>query len=122
MNIAMFPLLVGIFLNASAQLLLKAGMDRIGYFAFSWDNVIPISLQVAMNPFIVLGMGCYVFSVIAWLMGLSRVDVSVAYPLISLGYIVTALAAYFILHENLSLSRMVGIFIILIGVYLVART
>lgn len=122
MNIAtLLPLLIGIFLNATAQLLLKAGMDRIGYFTFSWNNVIPIGMQVALNPFIIAGLGCYVFSVVAWLMGLSRIEVSVAYPMLSLAYVVTALAAYFILHENLSLARMIGIFIILIGVYLVAK-
>lgn len=122
MNIAYFPILIGIFLNATAQLLLKAGMERIGYFQFSLKNIWPIAMQVAISPYIIFGLGCYVFSVAVWLMGLSRVDVSVAYPLLSLGYIFTAVIAYFVLHENISFVRMAGIFVILIGVYLVTRT
>lgn len=122
MNIAYIPLLLGIIFNAAAQLLLKAGMDKIGYFAFSWNNVWPVGWQVATNPYIILGLGCYVLSVVVWLLGLSRVDVSIAYPLVSIGYLVTAIAAYFILHENVSLLRIAGIFVILIGVAIVARS
>jgi drug/metabolite transporter (DMT)-like permease len=122
MNIAYIPLLIGIFLNATAQLLLKAGMDRIGYFTFAWKNIMPIGLQVAANPYIIIGLACYVFSVVAWLLALSRVEVSIAYPILSLGYIVTALAAYWFLHENLSAVRIAGIVVILVGVYLVSRS
>jgi drug/metabolite transporter (DMT)-like permease len=122
MNIAMLPLLIGIFLNASAQLLLKAGMERVGYFAFNWNNLIPIGLKVAFNPFIIIGLGCYVFSVVAWLMALSRVDVGFAYPMLSLAYIVTAIAGYFLLQENLSLIRIAGIVVILAGVFLISRS
>ena len=123
MNIvALTPLLIGILLNAAGQFLLKAGMDRIGAFAFSLNNVVPIAMQVAVNPYIILGLACYGFSVIAWLMGLSRVDVSIAYPLLSLGYIVTTVAAYFLLHENVSTLRIFGILVILTGVFIVARS
>lgn len=122
MNIAYIPLLFGIFLNATAQLLLKAGMERIGYFDFSVRNLWPIGLRVAENPYIVVGLGCYVLSVGAWLMALSRVDVSVAYPLVSLGYIFTAATAYLFLHESLSPMRIVGIVVILVGVVLVTRS
>ncbi len=122
MNIAYIPLLLGIILNASGQLLLKAGMDKIGYFAFSWNNVIPIGWQVATNPYIILGLFCYVFSVAVWMLGLSRIDVSIAYPLLSLGYLVTAVIAYFVFHENVSMLRILGILVILCGVFIVARS
>lgn len=122
MNIAYLPLLLGIILNASAQLLLKTGMERIGYFTFSIKNIWPIGLQVASSPFIIIGLLCYVISVMAWLLGLSRVDVSIAYPFLSLGYIITAVLAYFILHEQVTLMRMLGIFVILAGVFIVARS
>lgn len=120
--IVYIPLLIGIFLNASAQMLLKAGMDRIGYFEYSARNIWPITLQVAMNPYIVIGLGCYVVSVAVWLMGLSRVDVSVAYPLLSLGYVFTAVIAYYFLNENVSYLRVIGIFVILFGVFLITRS
>ncbi|QLH43683.1 MAG: EamA family transporter [Coxiellaceae bacterium] len=122
MNVAYIPLFLGIFLNAAAQLLLKAGMERIGYFSFSLNNVFPIALQVAVNPYIILGLTFYVFSVAAWLLALSRVEVSIAYPLLSVAYIVNAVAAYYLLNESFNLTRIVGIFVILAGVFLVARS
>jgi drug/metabolite transporter (DMT)-like permease len=120
--ITVIPLiLLTILMNAAAQLLLKAGMNRIGEFALSWSNITPIMLKVAFSPLIIFGLFIYVFSVTIWLFVLSRVDASIAYPMTSLGYIVTAIAAYFILHEQLSATQMVGIGVIIIGVYLVAH-
>jgi drug/metabolite transporter (DMT)-like permease len=117
------PLIIlSVFINASAQLLLKAGMNRIGYFNFSWANVGPITAQVIINPFIMIGLAFYVLAVVVWLLVLSRTDVSIAYPMISLAYVVNAIAAYYLFGENLSLMRMAGIGVILLGVYLIART
>lgn len=113
---------LGVFLNAAAQLLLKAGMGQIGHFEFSTINIIPIGLKVALCPAIIGGLFLYVFSVVVWLLVLSRVEVSYAYPLLSVGYVVNALAAYFLFAEDLSLIRIVGIFIIIAGVFLVARS
>jgi len=115
-------ILLGVFLNAAAQLLLKAGMEKIGYFKFSLANIIPIGLQVIGNLPILTGLSFYVFSVVVWLMALSRVEVSFAYPMLSLGYIVTAVAGYFCFNENLSLTRVAGIVVIMLGVCLITRT
>lgn len=114
--------LLGVLLNSGAQIFLKAGMDNIGHFTFTWSNFWPIAWQVAINPWIILGLASYVISVVVWLLVLSRTDVSIAYPMISLGYVVSAFAAYFFLGEHLSLMRITGIFIILLGVFLVARS
>lgn len=115
-------ILFTMLLNAAAQMLLKAGMNRIGFFSFSWANVGPIAWQVVTNPFIMTGIFIYVISISAWLAVLSRVDVGVAYPLTSLAYILTAIAGYYYFGEPLSFARILGIIIILIGVYLVAQT
>jgi multidrug transporter EmrE-like cation transporter len=56
-----------------------------------------------------------------WIVGLSRVDVSIAYPMLSLGYVVNAFAAWYLFGEILSLQRLVGIGIILIGVVVLTR-
>jgi multidrug transporter EmrE-like cation transporter len=117
-----FPLILfGVFLNAAAQLVLKEGMVRIGYFIFSLENLIPISIQVITNPFILMGLSCYILSVGIWLLVLSRVPVSYAYPMLSLGYIMNALAAHYWFHEELSFSRITGMLVIICGVYLVSR-
>jgi multidrug transporter EmrE-like cation transporter len=62
-----------------------------------------------------------VLSVVVWIVGLSRVDVSIAYPMLSLGYVVNAFAAWYLFGEILSVQRLVGIGIILIGVAILAR-
>jgi multidrug transporter EmrE-like cation transporter len=114
--------LAGVLLNALAQLLLKAGTNRIGEFAFSAANVLPIGGKVATSPFIIGGLACYVVSVAVWIMALSRVPVSVAYPMLSIGYIVNAIAAWFLFGESLGAQKLVGIGFIVIGVFLVARS
>ncbi len=115
-------ILLGVLLNAAAQILLKEGMNRIGHFAFAWHNAWPITLQVAVSPFILIGLCCYVISVMVWLLVLSRVPVSFAYPLLSIGYIVTAVAGVILLNETLTLTRVLGIIVIIAGVYLVTRS
>ena len=123
MNLTVFSLLLtGVLLNAAAQLFLKAGTMRIGEFAFSTENILPIGWQLATQPFIVAGVCCYVVSLVVWIMGLSRVPVSIAYPMLSIGYIVSALAAWWLFGESLTAQKMIGIGFIIIGVYLVAKS
>jgi multidrug transporter EmrE-like cation transporter len=123
MNAISFSLVMaGVLLNAGAQLLLKAGAMSVGYFEFSRDNVIPIGWKLATEPHIIGGLGCYVVSVALWVMALSRVEVSVAYPMLSVGYIVNALAAWYLFDETVSPMRLTGIGVIILGVCLVARS
>lgn len=123
MNTLSFGLiLLGVGLNALAQLLLKAGTNAIGHFEFAPQNAIPIGIKVAQQPHILGGLTCYVISVVVWIMALSRVEVSVAYPMLSLGYIVNAIVAYYWFGESLNAMRIGGIVVIIVGVYLVARS
>ncbi len=121
-NMMFFLILVGVLLNAGAQLLLKAGMMQIGHFEFSLTNVLPITAKVMVNPPIIIGLCAYVLSVIVWLLVLSRVQVSYAYSMLSIGYIVNAVAAYYLFGESLSLVRVTGIFVIIAGVILISQS
>ncbi len=114
--------LFGVLLNAAAQLLLKAGTNAIGHFEFSAANVLPIGWKVATQPYIVGGLSCYLVSVAIWILALSRVEVSIAYPMLSIGYVVNAAAAYLLFGEAVGVQRLVGIGIIVLGVYVVARS
>ena len=114
--------MTGVLLNAAAQLLLKAGTNRVGTFAFSLENAMPVGWKLATEPHIVGGLACYVVSVVVWIMALSRVEVSIAYPMLSVGYVVNALAAWYLFGEAVSATRLVGIGIIILGVYIVARS
>ncbi len=123
MNLVSWTLLLtSVLINIAAQLLLKAGARAIGEFSFSLDNILPIGLKLVFEPHILGGLTCYVASVVVWIMLLSRVEVSLAYPLMSLGYIGTALAAWLVFGENLSMERMLGIAVIMLGVYLLTRS
>lgn len=123
MNPISFALiLTGVLLNAGAQLLLKAGVNAIGRFEFSTANLLPVGIKLATQLPIIGGLTCYVISVVVWILALSRVDVSLAYPMLSLGYVVNALAAWYFFGEIVTLQRAAGIGIILIGVYVMARS
>lgn len=116
-----FPIiLAGVLLNAVAQLCLKAGTQKTG--AIHFNDIMGIFWQIALNPMILSGLFCYVLSVGLWIIALSRVDVSYAYPMLSLGYVVNAIAAYFLFAEQLSPMRIAGIGVIILGVYLISRT
>ena len=115
-------IVLGVLLNASAQLALKQGMRTIGRFDFRLDGLIRIVPAVAANPYILAGLACYVVSVVVWLLVLSRVEVSYAYPLLSIGYIVTACAGWLLFNEGMDATRWVGIFVICLGVWLITRT
>jgi drug/metabolite transporter (DMT)-like permease len=122
MSFIVFALIIfTVLLNTAAQLALKAGMIEIGLFDFTWSNFAPIMLKVLISPWIIVGVTVYAMSVFVWLMVLSRAPVSIAYPLSSLGYITSAVAAYYLWSEDLTLTRLAGIAIILLGVYLVAK-
>ncbi|HUH93996.1 MAG TPA: EamA family transporter [Casimicrobiaceae bacterium] len=112
-------LLAGVLLNAGAQLLLKAGTNTIGVIGTDWARQFG---RAALEPHIAAGLGCYVVSVAVWIVGLSRVPVSVAYPMLSLGYIVNAVAAQYLLGESVTFARWLGIGFIVVGVWLVARS
>jgi multidrug transporter EmrE-like cation transporter len=104
-------ILAGVLLNAAAQLLLKAG-----------TNAVPLGLRLALEPHILGGLACYVVSVVVWVVALSRVPVSIAYPMLSIGYVVNAIAARYLLGETLTPMRLVGIGVIIVGVFMVARS
>ena len=115
-------ILTGVLLNAAAQLFLKAGTNAIGHFEFHLENILPIGLKIAFQPWIVAGLSCYVVSVVVWILALSRVQVSMAYPMLSIGYVVNAAIAYYWMGEDVSLMRLAGIGIIIIGVVLVSKS
>ena len=115
-------LMTGVLLNAAAQLLLKAGTNAVGQFEFSAHNILPVGMKLALEPHIAGGLACYVFSVAVWIVGLSRVPVSVAYPMLSVGYIVNAVAAWYLFGESFTAQKLIGIAFIVCGVFLVARS
>ena len=123
MNIATFGfILTGVCLNALAQLLLKAGTNAVGAIHLTADNWFAIGLKLATQLPIIGGLSCYVISVLVWIIGLSRVDVTIAYPMLSMGYVINAIGAWYFLGEVVSMPRILAIGVIIVGVILLARS
>lgn len=112
----------GVLLNACAQLLLKAGVNNVGAITIDRATLLDTAFRVLTQWPVLAGLTLYVVSVAVWIVGLSRVDVSIAYPMLSLGYVVNALAAYWLFGEMIGPLRMAGILLILAGVFLIARS
>lgn len=123
MNLLSFGLiLTGVLLNAVAQLALKASVRDMGAIELSAAASLPAATRLAGEPALWLGLICYGISVIVWILALSRVDVSIAYPMLSIGYIVNAIAAWALFGETLTPMRLVGIGVIILGVFILARS
>jgi multidrug transporter EmrE-like cation transporter len=124
MNLATFGFIItGVLLNAAAQLLLKAGTNALGgavhLNASNWFGTL---VKVGTQLPILAGLACYAVSLVVWIMGLSRTDVTIAYPMLSLGYVAAALGAWLFLGEVVPPQRLVALGVIILGVVLLARS
>jgi multidrug transporter EmrE-like cation transporter len=123
MNALSFSLiLTGVVLNAMAQSLLKAGTNRLGPVNFAFDQIWPIALRVLSDWPFLLGFLCYGVSLVVWIAALTRVPVTIAYPMLSIGYVINALIARYWLGETLGSDGWLGIALIGVGVALIARS
>ena len=116
--------LSGVLLNAVAQLLLKAGASSAGHITLAAGSAAlwRTAAGLAQHPAILGGLLCYAVSVLVWIVALSRVEVSIAYPMLSIGYVLNALLAWWLFGEDLNAQRWLGIGVIVVGVVLVARS
>lgn len=111
----------GVLLNALAQLGLKAATLSGGPLQLSmegWQRL----FAVFHTPVLWASLLAYGLSVIAWLFALSRVPVGQAYPLLSMGYVVNIVLAWWLIGEVPTLQRLLGVAVIIVGVLLVARS
>lgn len=120
MNIVL--ILSSVILNTIAQLLIRKGMLIVGEINGGISGLLHALPSMATNIFLWLAMVSYAGSILLWFVVLSKVEVSFAYTFSSVGFILSAVAAHFLLAENISLTRIIGILIICIGVILVSRS
>ncbi len=122
MNALSFGLIfTGVMLNAAAHILMKAGTNAIGYFEFSVANIVPIGWKLATEWHIITALFCYALSVVIWILALSRVPVSIAFPMLSMAYVVNAIAAWYLLGEAFNPTKLVGMGVIILGVIIISR-
>jgi drug/metabolite transporter (DMT)-like permease len=115
-------ILVDVALNVTGQLSLKYGMSKFGNFSLSLSTLPPVFMKAATNVHVLLGLLCYGLGFMVWLIVLAKAEVSWAYPMISLGYVFTAILARMLLGEAVTVTRMAGILVTCLGVLLIARS
>jgi drug/metabolite transporter (DMT)-like permease len=115
-------LLCGVLLNAFAQLWLKAATRVSGPLVATDATVMSRALKLLTVPSLWFALTAYGVSVIVWIVGLSRVPVSQAYPLLSLGYVLNIGLAWWLFGEVPNAQRILGVGVIIAGVVLVARS
>jgi multidrug transporter EmrE-like cation transporter len=114
---------VSVLLATVGQFLLKSGMDRVGYVGGDrLKRPIDLALTAARTPQIIVGLGIFCVSAIVWLIVLSRVPLSTAYPFAGITYVTTALVGRFVLGESIPGTRWLGILLIVGGILLVSRS
>ena len=115
-------LLCGVLLNAFAQLWLKAATRISGPLVATDATVMARGLKLLAVPSLWYALTAYGVSVMVWIVGLSRVPVSQAYPLLSLGYVLNIGLAWWLFSEVPNAQRVLGVAVIIVGVVLVARS
>lgn len=122
---AFILLFASIFLAVVGQLLLKKGMWTVGIVYFHWSKLWPTFLKTFSNFYVISGFTLFVLSALLWLTVLSRLDISKAYPMVALGYILVLLASKWgiiITQEAVSPIRWIGALVICLGVLLISRS
>jgi drug/metabolite transporter (DMT)-like permease len=121
MSPLVFILISGV-LGVAGQIMLKQALAGGGPLALAPDTLLPLVVQLASNPLVVIGLVVYVSGTFFWLIALSRVDLSYAYPFASLNYIFILIASWIILGEQPTPMRLIGVIAICAGVWTISRT
>ena len=113
-------IIMTVFLNTAGQFMMKAGINKIGKIDLSrFFEFLP---RVATSGFVIGGFCAYAVSAALWIVILSRAELSWAFPMVSLSYVLTAIFSPMLLGESFSILRFAGILVICLGVFLVSRT
>lgn len=115
-------LLITVGLNVAGQLLMKQGMSQMGAISGPIQEMGLSVIRAFANPYVLGGVGAYGLSSIFWLILLSRVELSYAYPALSLGYVLITLISAFFLGESVTGTRWLSVLVISIGVILLSRS
>ncbi len=121
---SMVLILVAVLLGVVGQLLLKMGITQVGTLAFGSDLVglIQLGLRVFGNLKVLGGFAVYGLSSLFWIVVLSKVDLSLAYPMLALNYVLVPLTAWLFLGEQVPTLRWLGAGVVIIGVVIISRT
>lgn len=119
----MFIMIVATDIGESiAQTFMKTGLNTIGINNITLSNLGEFALKSAASVYVWLGLFVFILNFFIWITILSRIDLSVAFPVGSTSYILVPILAMIFLHETISPLRWVGIALIIIGIHFVAKS
>jgi drug/metabolite transporter (DMT)-like permease len=122
MRVAISYILISVLGGGIGQILLKKGMGLMGPVSLVPDQFTGLLVRLVTNPYVIAGLLVYGISTIFWLTALSRVELSFAYPFVSLSYALMLLASWQIFNEDISLLRVTGCLVVGLGVFLISRS
>jgi len=122
MNIAIVYILISVIGGAVGQIVLKKGMSTMGALTLSSRDLLTTLWRMGTNPYVIFGLAVYVAGTVFWLAALSRVDLSFAYPFASLSYGVMLAASWLLFNEDISLVRIIGTVVVVLGVIIISRS
>jgi multidrug transporter EmrE-like cation transporter len=114
-TLSIVMILFTVVTNAAAQIMLKKGMMSVGSLNASANGIVGTVFSILFNPWVFVGLSMFVVSMASHLFVLSRVQLSFAYPFLSLAYVIVAAYAFFIFGEDVGMARIAGIALICLG-------
>ena len=116
-------ILASIILSVCGQYVLKVGAKMLGQVGVEdAGRATTVAFAAATNPYIIGGLAFYALGAVTWIMVLTRVPLSWAYPILALNQVLILLVAATFLGEQVSAMRWGGVLLIITGVFLVSRS
>jgi multidrug transporter EmrE-like cation transporter len=113
-------LAISVVFAVAAQFTLKAAMNSVGRIGSTEIAAAGETISRALKePRLWLGLTLFGVSAMFWLVVLSRVDLSVAYPFVGLSYIVVVMISRLFLHEQVSALRWIGVVVVAVGIAII---
>lgn len=114
-------IIISVFLASFGQIYMKIGLKNTG--GLKIEEVVSVRFfHIVFDRYVLLGICLYIVSATLWLVVLSQAEISFAYPLIAIAYIITAFLAKIYFNEHIGILRWLGILLILAGVFFITRS
>ncbi len=117
----LLALFISIFLAIIGQILMKSAMLKIGEISLCWENILAVFWKIFSHSTVLLSLLFYGVSAFLWLVALSKVKLSFAYPMLAITYVAIPILSHFIFKENLNLPKIAALSIIILGVILLTK-
>ena len=111
-----------VFLTSIAQIFLKKTMCSVDKLPNTFSDMTSFIISIIFNYWFVLGISFYIISLGLWLIVLKKIDITIAYPLSAIGFVITAFIAYIFLNENMSIIRITGLSLIILGIIVISKS